>query len=55
MATRQVAPIKAEMLMAAKVLAPLVGAGVGDGDESAFTSSGFIELELVTSLVVMLP
>ena len=38
-ATRQVAPIKAEMLTAAKVLAPLVGAGVGVGDESAFTSA----------------
>lgn len=49
------APIKAEMLTAAKVLAPLVGAGVGVGDESAFTSAGFVELEVVTSLVVMLP
>ncbi len=33
------APIKAEMLTAAKVPAPLVGAGVGVGDESAFTSA----------------
>ncbi len=38
-ATRQVAPIKADMLTAAKVPAPLVGAGVGVGDESAFTSA----------------
>ncbi len=38
-ATRQVAPIKAEMLMAAKVVAPLVGAGVGVGDESDSTSA----------------